>query len=109
MERLVSVLEAAQQSEVVIVAEKRGKNEDRQLYLAFQRIVTLGTEYVGAERFLKIKFTLRFLPKAMNIVGTQMADLAAYPIARRALDSAKPNPPYEIVRKKLCRTLKIFP
>lgn len=109
MERLVSVLEAANQTEVTIVAEKRGKNEDRQLYLAFQRIVTLGTEYVSGERFQRITFTLKFLPKALNIVGTQMADLAAYPIARRVLDKAKPNPPFEIVRKKLCRQLKIFP
>jgi hypothetical protein len=45
----------------------------------------------------------------MNIVGTQMADLAAYPIARRVLDKTKPNPAYEIVRKKLCRQLKVFP
>lgn len=92
LERLVSVLEAAHQTDVSIVAEKRGKNEDRQLHLAFQRVVTLGTAYVSAERFQKITFHLRFLPKSMNIVGTQMADLAAYPIARHVLDWTKSNP-----------------
>ena len=109
MERLVSVLEGANQTEVTIVAEKRGKNEDRQLHVAFQRIVTLGTEYIEAARFRRIDFALRFLPKSMNIIGTQMADLAAYPIARRVLDPRKPNRPYECVQPKLCRALKIFP
>jgi len=36
MERLVSVLEGAGQTEVTIIAEQRGKKEDRELYLAFQ-------------------------------------------------------------------------
>jgi hypothetical protein len=109
LERLVSVLETAQQTEVSVIAEKRGCVEDRQLAVAFQRIVTRGSGYVSAERFSNIRFSLRFLPKAMNIVGTQMADLAAYPIARRVLNVEKPNPAYEVVRTKLCRRLKIFP
>ncbi len=109
MERLLSVIEDAGQTDVMVIAEKRGQKEDRELHSAFQRIVTRGSEYVDGGRFRRIKWTLRFLPKSMNIIGTQMADLAAYPIARYALDKAKPNPAYEIVRPKLCRTLKIFP
>lgn len=109
MERLLSVLEGARQTEVYVVAEKRGEREDRELHVAFQRIVSLGSEYIGAERFRAIRFTLRFLPKSFNIIGTQMADLAAYPIARYVLDSTKANPPYDVVRRKFCRQLKIFP
>ena len=109
MERLLSVLEDARQTDVMVIAEKRGRNEDRELHSAFQRIVTSGTEFVDGARFRSIRWTLRFLPKSMNIVGTQMADLAAYPIARYALDKARPNPAYEIVRHKFCRVLKIFP
>lgn len=109
LERLVSVLEGARQEEVVIVAEKRGEREDREVYTAFQRITTAGSEFVDGARFRAIKWTLRFLPKSMNIVGTQMADLAAYPIARYVLDKTKPNPAFDIVRKKFCRRLKIFP
>ena len=51
----------------------------------------------------------------MNIIGTQMADLAAYPIARYVLDRKKPNPAYEAIKAKfyqgsgLVRGLKIFP
>jgi hypothetical protein len=105
----VSVLEGARQTEVTIVAEKRGEREDRELHAAFQQIVASGTAYVDQARFRRIRFTLKFLPKSMNIVGTQMADLAAYPIARHVLDSSKPNPAFDIVRPKLCRALKVFP
>ena len=92
MERLLSVIEDARQTDVMVIAEKRGQKEDRELHSAFQRIVTRGSEYVDGERFRRVRWTLRFLPKSMNIVGTQMADLAAYPIARHVLDRAKPNP-----------------
>ena len=51
----------------------------------------------------------------MNIVGHQLADLIGYPIARRVIDSSKPNPAFEIVKAKFCEGewyeygLKIFP
>ena len=109
LERLVSVLEGAHQTEVSIVAEKRGQREDRELHTAFQRIVSAGSAYVSGDRFRRIHFRLQFLPKSMNIVGTQLADLAAYPIARHVLDSTRPNPSFDIVRRKFCRALKIFP
>jgi len=51
----------------------------------------------------------------MNIIGTQMADLAAYPIARHVLVPTKPNPAYEVIKGKFyvgpgnVRGLKVFP
>lgn len=109
LERLLSVVEAAHETDVTVIAERRGAREDRELYVAFQRIVTSGTAYISGERFRKVRFRMEFAPKSGNVVGTQMADLAAYPIARRVLDQSKPNPAYEVVRQKLCRQLKIFP
>jgi len=109
LERLQSVLAAIRQTEVTIIAEKRGKREDRDLFVAFNRIVTNGSAYVPAERFRTIDWTMRFLPKPMNTVGTQLADLVAYPMARYVLDRARPNPAYDIVRPKLVKALKIFP
>jgi hypothetical protein len=109
LERLVSVLEGARQREVTIIAEKRGKREDHELGVAFQRIVNRGSGFVTADRFQRIRFTLHFLPKSMNIIGTQMADLAAYPIARKVLHPENKNPAFEVVSKKLVRQLKIFP
>jgi hypothetical protein len=115
LERLLPMLEGAEQTEVQIIAEKRGKREDRELFTSFQRVVTTGTQFIDGTRFRQIRFKLTFLPKVMNIIGTQMADLAAYPIARHVLDSSRPNPAYDVVQPKiyrgpgLVRGLKIFP
>ncbi|HHT9119912.1 MAG TPA: hypothetical protein ACFYD3_05140 [Candidatus Hypogeohydataceae bacterium YC41] len=51
----------------------------------------------------------------MNIIGTQLADLVVYPIARHVQNTDKPNPAYNIVEKKIYKGkgfingLKIFP
>lgn len=39
----------------------------------------------------------------MNITGTQLADLAAYPIVRNVLHPDRPNPAYDIVSKNFTR------
>ena len=115
LERLLPLLESAAQTEVRIIAEKRGKREDRELYTSFQRVVSAGTSFVDGARFRRIRFSLIFIPKSMNVIGHQMADLAAYPIARQVLDPTKPNPAFDIVKPKIYRGLgqvkglKIFP
>jgi hypothetical protein len=115
LERLLSLLESENQSEVYLIAEARGKKEDDELRLAFLKIVTYGTEYNSADRFKKIQFHLRFKPKAMNVVGTQLADLAAYPIARFVINPKNPLPAYEVVKTRFYKGsgwvsgLKVFP
>jgi len=115
LERLLPLLEGIGQNAVRMIAEKRGRREDRELHNAFQRVVTTGTQFVEGARFRQVQFTLEFIPKAMNVIGHQMADLAAYPIARHVLDPSKRNPAFEIVRPKIyrgpgwVRGLKIFP
>lgn len=115
LERLLPLLEEAGQDEIRLVGEARGKREDSELQLSFLKTVNDGTEYVSAERFRRISFRLQFKPKAMNIVGTQMADLAGYPIARHVLDPSKPNPAYDVIKGKFytgagwVRGLKVFP
>lgn len=115
MERLVAVLERAGQKEVVLLAEARGKNEDDALRLSFLQVTTYGTFYISAARFRLIKWRLVFVPKEMNLVGHQLADLIGYPIARRVIDPAKANPAFEVVKGKFCtgewyeRGFKIFP
>jgi len=115
LERLLPVLEDAKQNQVYLVAESRGKKEDDDLMLSFLRIVNQGTDYIEAERFKKINFKLKFVPKMMNVVGTQLADLAAYPIARHVLNPQKRNLSYEVVENKIYKGrgliygLKIFP
>jgi hypothetical protein len=98
-----------------LLKAEEGKKEDNDLELSFFKIISQGTEYNSADRFKQIDFKLKFVPKTMNIAGTQLADLAAYPIARYVLDKDKPNPAYDIVSKKFykgkreIRGLKIFP
>lgn len=115
LERLLQLLEDAGEKEISIVAESRGKNEDRDLELSFLRTINTGTQFFKADRFQAIKWKLKFLPKAMNIIGTQMADLAAYPFARYILDSKGPNPAYDVIKQRFYRRhgkvlgCKIFP
>ena len=115
LERLLPFLESVGQRQIQIVAEARGKREDDELRLSFLKIVNEGTEYNAAQRFKQVQFRLQVSPKTMNIIGTQMADLAAYPIARYVLHPEKPNPAYQIDAQKLyqgsgaVRGLKVFP
>jgi len=115
LERLLPLLEERKQNKFFLVAESRGKKEDDDLMLSFLRIVNDGTNYVNATRFKKIDFKLKFVPKMMNVVGSQLADLVAYPVARYVLNPNKPNPAYDIVKKKMYQGkglicgLKIFP
>ena len=65
--------------------------------------------------FPEYQVSATFKPKIANIVGIQMADPAAHPIARFVLDPKKPNPAYGIIEKRfyrgkgLIRGLKVFP
>lgn len=108
LERLVPLLESEKQQEVQIVAESSGRREDDELRLSFLQVVNDGTEYVRPERFRQIRFRLDFRKKGSNLIGTQIADLAAYPIARYVIDKDKDNPAYAVVREKFYK-LKVFP
>ncbi|MBF5093408.1 DUF3800 domain-containing protein [Azospirillum sp. INR13] len=77
-----------------IIAESRGKAEDKDLELQFRRILD---ENEGWNH----RFELRFASKACNSAGLQLADLAAHPIARHVLAPDQPNRAFEIVEKKL--------
>jgi hypothetical protein len=79
-------------------------------------VVNHGNYYISADRFRAVKFRLHFVPKAMNVIGTQLADLVGFPIACLALDGLKyKGPLLPIIGKKLfvgpgwVRGLKIFP
>jgi len=77
---------------VHLIAEARGKREDRQL-----------SEWVCAYQVGQdgLDILLEVRPKSANIAGLQLADLCAYPAARHALGSARPNRAYESVAGRL--------
>lgn len=112
MERLKSYLEEVGQKEVTLLAEARGKNEDDSLRLAFLQLLKHGSYY---HNFKSIEFNLKFVSKKSNVLGHQLADLCAYPIARRVIDPKKSHRAFEIVRGKFIdrpgwrHGFKIFP
>lgn len=115
LERLVPLLENLGQTDVTLIAESRGAKEDADLRNSFLSTVYNGTGYVSAIRFRRISFTLEFCSKKANCIGTQMADLAGYPISRRIITPKGANAPFAILRQKfyrgpgLIRGLKVFP
>ena len=114
MERLVHLLESTGETELPIIAEARGANEDKELEAAFYRIMMHGTDFVDANRFNRLKCPITFRRKYDNIVGTQLADLCAHPSARKILFPDKPNIAFNSVNPKLYQQKgvsgwKIFP
>jgi hypothetical protein len=112
MERLKAYLDELDQREVTLLAEARGKNEDDALRLAFFQLLKHGSFY---QKFKDVEFDLKFVAKKANVLGHQLADLCAYPIARRVIDPKKSNPAFDIVRPKFLQRpawrhgFKIFP
>jgi hypothetical protein len=112
MERLKSYLDELGQKQVTLLAEARGKNEDDALRLAFLQLLKSGSYY---HQFKSIDFDLKFVTKRANVLGHQIADLCAYPIARRVIDPRKSHRAFEIVQRKLLdrpgwrHGFKIFP
>lgn len=96
-----------------IVVERRGKQEDEELELAFRRIRN-GTVYQGKMP----GFEIVFADKRINSAGLQMADLTARPIGRHVINPTQQNQAWDIIERKLYRKsgdrikgwgLKIFP
>lgn len=110
LERLIRLMEERSESKVTIVAEARGNNEDSQLRETFERLLSRGTDYVVKERILqRIDATsLVFKEKKMNITGTQLADLTAYPTARSMIGSSTESRAIETFRDKFYAS-KFFP
>jgi hypothetical protein len=97
MERLKAYVDELGQRGVTLLAEARGKNEDNALRLAFLQLLKHGSFY---QKFDDIEFDLKFVAKRANVLGHQLADLCAYPIARRVIDPRKSSRAFDIVRSK---------
>ena len=46
-------------------------------------------------------FLIMFKSKSENLVGLQIADLIAYPIARYTLDKERANPAFELIANNI--------
>ncbi|MEZ5357361.1 MAG: DUF3800 domain-containing protein [Candidatus Zixiibacteriota bacterium] len=101
-ERMVFYLDKEDPSATVdIVFEKRGKREDRGLSSYVNSLMDSGTYYVGSDRLKQRIADISFLSKNYNIIGLQIADLCAYPLAIHILFPERQNIPFEIIEKKI--------
>lgn len=106
-ERVLHFMEANGETALPVIAEARGRNEDNALQASFHRLMTEGTYYNKAERFQKLTCPISFRRKHDNIAGIQLADLCAYPVARRALRPETENRAFEVIAPKIYRAGKV--
>lgn len=88
----------------LIIAEKRSPVLDRELDLAWLNLKIQGTERIQAKRINERIDALITRPKADNISGLQLADLAVTPIGRHVLGKAN-HDDWRIIESKLRRRL----
>ena len=84
-----------------IVFEKRGKIEDKSLTKFYNGLRVTGTKWVKPERLQSRISAFTSRAKKENIIGLQIADLIAYPIARKVLNPDAPNPAFDIVKPSI--------
>lgn len=103
---------------VDVMIESRGVREDAILLKRYNQLIDLGTSHVTPNQFQARFSGAAFKRKRENDCGLQIADLCAYPVARRVLSPREPYPAYDIVATKFRRKkgggylgygLKVFP
>jgi hypothetical protein len=119
IERLIFCLDKNNKTATAeIKAEKRGKKDDEGLLSYYHSISDRGTFYVSRERLKERITSLGFFGKTDNLVGLQIADLCAYPLARHLLNPGEPYIPFGVLENKIyCKGkgdykgygLKLFP
>lgn len=102
----------ADNPQVHLVVEKRGKNEDDELELEFRRICD-GGNYKSED----FPFEIVFADKQSNSSGLQLADLVARPVGLSVIRPEQPNRAFDLLKGKLAQVkshtagwgLKVFP
>ena len=82
------------QTHIVIIAESRGKKEDRELKTVTNNLVPL----INPNNY---SLPILFHSKQTNIAGVQIADLCAYPAARKILNPGIQNVPFSVVEEHI--------
>lgn len=113
-ECILHFLEEQNESQLPVIAEARGQQEDDALRASFHRLMTQGTYYNSAERFQKMVCPISFRRKQDNIAGIQVADLCAYPTARHLLKPGAANQAFDVVKPHIyvsgnVNGLKVYP
>ena len=99
VERLIFCLD--KYAVVEIKVEKRGKREDETLLSHYNSVYDRGTYYVSRERMQERIKSFWFFGKSDNLVGLQIADLCAYPLARHLIRPDEPYIPFKVLENKI--------
>jgi hypothetical protein len=99
VERLIFCLD--KYAVVEIKVEKRGKKEDETLLSHYNSVYDRGTYYVSRERMQEKIKSFWFFGKSDNLVGLQIADLCAYPLARHLIRPGEPYIPFNLLESKI--------
>lgn len=94
-----------------IIAEARGKKEDRDLELEFRRILDPKHNWGLASKFplSDTPLELRFVDKKLNSAGLQLADFMGQPLGRNFLNPSQMNRAFSIIKTKIYRNIWRFP
>ena len=85
LEKVLTIVRETGEHTVRFVIESRGAKHDNRLKDIFYEFVQNGTRYKEPKRFKEAFFDISFAPKEDNIIGTQIADLMAYPIGQNII------------------------
>ncbi|MCC6179163.1 MAG: hypothetical protein IT305_27965 [Chloroflexi bacterium] len=81
LERFVAFLEQQSGAGTIVIAEARGKKEDRQLSEHYHYRRVTPTQFYSAERFALLPDRLEFRGKDDQVAGLELADMLAPQIA----------------------------
>lgn len=107
MERAIFYLDdlnAEAGTDLQIIAEMRGRKEDKNLLSYYNQLRDKGTYWITPERLQSHVKRFDFVPKRENVIGLQIADLIAYPITRHILEPEILNPAFNVLEKNIYRS-----
>lgn len=84
-----------------IIAEARGKREDRELIEVFNNFVQNGTRFIRAHDIKNKNLKLKFHKKSDHITGLELSDLCIGAITQAVLYDNYSRQDYKIVMKKM--------
>jgi hypothetical protein len=99
-ERAIRYIGSRNDNSLHLCLEKRDKRKDVFLKKHYTDFIAYGTQYLSTKACEICHPKLHFRGKEENINGLQLADLCAYPIARKILSPESPQPTYEIIKQK---------
>lgn len=100
LERLLYCANQHRVDRVHLIAESRTQTLDDELRAAFDHVLAHGTQYVASRKFATIDWELTFRMKRQDVIGTQIADLVGYPVARHVIDPVQSHPTMPVLRPK---------